>query len=72
MLSALLVHLAAARQITLNPPVTHFMLTRLPRTAGALREAVARLDQAALATGSKITRAMAADILADLTAINVT
>jgi len=67
MLSALLFRLAASRQLVLNAQVSQFLLTQLPRTPAALREAIARLDRAALAAGGKITRALAADILADLT-----
>lgn len=66
MLTALLFHLASARQLILNPGLANFLLTRLPRTPAALREAVARLDHAALASGGKITRVLAGRILADL------
>jgi chromosomal replication initiation ATPase DnaA len=66
MLSGLLLRLAANRQLVLNAQVSQFLLTRLPRTPAALREAVARLDQAALASGGKITRNLAAQILTDL------
>jgi chromosomal replication initiation ATPase DnaA len=66
MLGLLLFRLASARQIVLSDPVSQFLLTRLPRTPAALREAVARLDHANLTSGSKITRALAAQILADL------
>ena len=43
-----------------------FILTRLPRTAAALREAAGRLDEAALAAQSGISRHLAAECLADL------
>ena len=66
MLSALLFRLAAARQLILNAQVSGFLLTRLPRTPATLREAIARLDHAALASGGKITRALAAEVLSDL------
>ncbi len=66
MLNMLLFHLAASRQLVLPPQVGQFLLTRLPRTPGALREAIARLDHAALATGGKVTRTLAAEVLADL------
>jgi chromosomal replication initiation ATPase DnaA len=67
MLSALLFRLAADRQLILNAQVSQFLLTQLPRTPAALREAIARLDHAGLAAGGKITRSLAAQILADLT-----
>jgi len=66
MLGALLLRLASARQLILNPQVSQFLLTQLPRTPAALREAVARLDHAALASGGKVTRALAGQILADM------
>lgn len=68
MLSALLFRLAAGRQLILNALVSQFLLTQLPRTPAALREAVARLDRAALATGGRVTRALAGEVLADLIA----
>jgi chromosomal replication initiation ATPase DnaA len=66
LLAALLAHLAAGRQVHLSFQVQNYLLTHLPRTPAALREAVARLDHAALDRQSKITRAMAAEILSDL------
>lgn len=69
LLAALLAHLAAARQLHLNFQVQNYLLTHLPRTPAALREAVARLDHAALDRQSKITRAMAAELLTDLIVI---
>ena len=48
LLALLLARLAADRQLTLSIPVSNFLLTHLPRTAAALREAVARLDRATL------------------------
>jgi hypothetical protein len=38
----------------------------VPRTAAALREAVARLDRATLGQGIRITRQLADEILVDL------
>jgi chromosomal replication initiation ATPase DnaA len=66
LLAGLLAHLAADRQLHLGIPVRHYLLTRLPRTPAALREAVARLDRAALEQGARITRALAAGLLADM------
>jgi chromosomal replication initiation ATPase DnaA len=65
LLATLLGRLAADRQLTLDLPVRNFLLTRLPRTPGALREAVARLDKGSLGH-RKITRTLATDLLADL------
>jgi chromosomal replication initiation ATPase DnaA len=67
LLSVLLSRLAADRQLVLNLPVRNFLLTRLPRTPAAQREAIARLDHAAMAKGAPITRHLAAELLNDLT-----
>jgi chromosomal replication initiation ATPase DnaA len=66
LLALLLARLTAERQMVLSIPVRNFLLTQLPRTAGVLREAVARLDHAALDKGRRLTRQEAADILRDL------
>jgi chromosomal replication initiation ATPase DnaA len=66
MLAALLTRFAAERQLKLSFQVRDFLLTRLERTPGALREAVARLDRTALAGGVKITRLLCLRRLADL------
>ena len=68
LLDALLLRLAADRQLDLSPSLQEWLRRRLPRSSGALREAVARLDRAALATGGKIGRTLAAETLADLLA----
>jgi len=66
LLSALLFRLAAARQLRLTPALAEFLLQRLPRTPAVLREAIARLDRAALASGGRLTRQLAAEALADM------
>ncbi len=66
LLSALLFRLAAARQLRLTPALAEFLLRRLPRTPAVLREAIARLDRAALASGGPLTRHLAAMSLSDL------
>jgi len=66
LLALLLTRLAAERQLALSIPVRNFLLTQLPRTAAALREAVARLDHATQESGARATRQLAAAILADL------
>ena len=38
------------------------LLARLPRTAGAMREAACRLDRTALAAGGPVTRALALQV----------
>ncbi len=66
LLDCLLTRLAAARQISLGIAVRNFLLTQLPRTAAALREAVARIDHATMDSGTKITRQLAAKLLEDM------
>jgi len=67
MLAALLARLAAARQMPLDFRVQNFLLSRLPRSPAAYREAILRLDRRAMASGAKISRGLAAAVLADLT-----
>lgn len=66
LLRALLARLLSERQLAVSAAVQDWLLLRLPRTAAAIREAAARLDHAALAAGSRITRGLAAEQLADL------
>jgi chromosomal replication initiation ATPase DnaA len=71
LLRALLARLFTDRQQRVSLTTQEWLLTRLPRTPGALREAVARLDRAALdraALGHQggITRRLARDELTDL------
>jgi chromosomal replication initiation ATPase DnaA len=66
LLTILLTRLAADRQLIIPDRIQQFLLTRLPRTLAAFREAVARLDHAALAAGGKVTRTLAAKIVADM------
>ncbi len=65
MLRSLFASLLAARQLAVAEPVQHWLLRRLPRDPAALREAAARLDQAALAAGRRVTQAIAAQVLAE-------
>ncbi len=60
LLRALLAALLAERQLAVPEKLQDYLLERLPRTGGALREAASRLDRLALASGGHVTRAMAA------------
>jgi chromosomal replication initiation ATPase DnaA len=62
-LDTLLLRLLAERQLCVPDRLRAYMLVHLPRTGGALREAVARLDRLALSTGGRVTRAMAASAI---------
>jgi chromosomal replication initiation ATPase DnaA len=66
LLRALLARLIAERQLRVEEPVQAYLLARLPRSCAALREAASRLDRASLAAGKRVTRALAADMLAQL------
>jgi len=65
LLRALLARLLAARQLAVPEALQDWLLTRLPRSQGALREAVTRLDREALAAGG-LSRPVAARVLAEL------
>jgi DnaA regulatory inactivator Hda len=65
LLRALLMRLLADRQLAVPRPVQEWLLLHLPRSPGALREAVARLDQASLAFGRAITQPLAAAVLGE-------
>lgn len=66
LLRALLARLLRERQLAVAETVHEWLLRRLPRTPAALRAAVARLDDAGLASGSPITRVLAASALVDM------
>jgi chromosomal replication initiation ATPase DnaA len=66
LLRGLLIRLVKERQLVVSEAVHEWLLRRLPRAPAALREAVERLDEASLAGGSAITRALAASALADM------
>ena len=66
LLAPLLTRLLAERQLDVSPALQSWLLTRLPREAAAVAEAVARLDRAALERGRGITRALAAGIVAGM------
>ncbi len=65
LLEALLTRLAAARQLSLPIPVRNLLLLHLPRAPAFYREAVAKLDRLAMDRGARITRNMAAEVLAE-------
>lgn len=63
LLSALLAKHLADRQMRLDTATQAYLLARLPRQAGVIAEAVARLDAAALAEAHAVTRPFAARVL---------
>ncbi len=66
LLEALLTRLIAERQLRVEPAIQAYLLARLPRTGAALREAALRLDRASLAQGSRVSRAVAAQVLDEM------
>lgn len=66
LLDALLIRLAADRQLNLPPTVHNLLRLYLPRTPGFYREAIARLDRLAMDRGMRITRTMTTEMLAEL------
>ena len=64
LLQALLARLLADRQLAVAPALQDWLLLRLARTPAALREAVLRLDRAELRQRGRITKALAASVLA--------
>jgi DnaA regulatory inactivator Hda len=66
LLRPLLARLLADRQLRLPEPVQEWLLLRLPRTASALRDAVSRLDAAALEAKRDITVPLAREVLGEL------
>lgn len=65
LLGALLAKLFADRQLRVAPDLQSWLLTRLPREAAVLAEAVARLDRGALAARVPVTRTLARAVLGD-------
>lgn len=64
-LRALLLRLLADRNLPVAPTLPDWLLRRLSRSPEALRDAVARLDHAALAEHGPVTRALAIRALGD-------
>ena len=68
LLRILLLRLLSERQLAVPQSVVEWLLLRLPREASAMREAARLLDQAALESGTGVTRALAALVLDELLA----
>lgn len=64
MLRSLLARLLSDRQLAVAGALQEWLLLRLPRDPATLREAAARLDRIALAHGGRVTRPVAAFVLA--------
>lgn len=66
LLRRLLARLLGERQLNVGEGLQEWLLVRLPRSQGAIREAVARLDHAAMAAGGRVTRSVAQAVLSGL------
>lgn len=60
---ALIVKLAADRQLTIDEAVVSYLAARIERSYAAARHAVALLDNESLRLGRPVTRALAAELL---------
>lgn len=63
LLSALIMKLFADRQMMPKPALVQYLTTRIERSFAAAADIVARLDTAALSSGRKINKALAAELL---------
>lgn len=68
LLCALLARLLSERQLAVPQALQDYLLLRLPRTAGAIREATLRIDQTCFKAGKAPSRAMMKDIAEALAA----
>jgi chromosomal replication initiation ATPase DnaA len=62
LLRALIVKLAADRQLAADAALVNYLVTRIERSFAAARAAVARLDEEALRQHRPVTRALAAEL----------
>lgn len=65
MLCAVIIKLAADRQLTIDESVVRYLTTRIERSFAAARSAVTVLDNEALRQGRPATRALAAEMFRD-------
>lgn len=63
LLAAVTTKLFADRQVEVDPHVVQFLVRRIERSLSSAIEAVARLDRAALERKTRITRALAAQVV---------
>lgn len=66
LLSQVIVKLFADRQLFVDDRLVSYMVTRMERSLDAAQTLVERLDRLALARGSRITRALAQEVLGDM------
>jgi len=66
LLAQVLVKLFADRQVSVDDRIIAWLVARMERSLSAALAIVTRLDQLSLARGSKITRVMAAEVMAEM------
>lgn len=66
LLRSVIVKLCADRQLTVDEAVVGYLASRIERSFGAARSAVARLDQEALRQKRAVNRSLAADLFRDV------
>lgn len=64
LLSGVIVKLFSDRQVVIEPHVVQFLVRRIERSLSAAQRVVEELDRAALERKARITRALAADVIA--------
>ena len=67
LLRALLIKLAADRQLALDDSVVNYLIVRVERSFAGVQQAIARLDHAAMQQKRPVTRALAAALFRDET-----
>ncbi len=65
LLRALIVKLAADRQLALDETLVNYLANRIERSFAGARAAVARLDEEAMRQHRPVTRALAAELFRD-------
>lgn len=68
LLAKVMVKLFSDRQLVVDDKIIAWLVARMERSLAAARIVVTRLDQLALARGSKISRSLAAEVLAEMDA----
>lgn len=66
LLSQVIVKLFADRQLNIDDKIVAYIVKRMERSCAAAQEVVERLDRLALSRRTKITRALAAEVLGEL------
>lgn len=68
LLAKVMVKLFSDRQLVVDDKIIAWLVARMERSLAAARIVVTRLDQLALARGTKISRSLAAEVLAEMDA----